>query len=167
VLHGDCPEEGKDDPEVQFLLQQDQARAFKYNARLTEQRLARLESDGAFRAPLPGSTSKFERSFRATYGEALRPRSIQGGMATATDMTRHALKQIRTVPVDSGRADPSFGENTAGPARKRQKGAPILDVLEDARPPSSHARAVQSGRERLRPSTKGGPGAADRFNSAR
>jgi hypothetical protein len=50
-------------------------------------------------------------------------------MVTATDGSRHALKQIRTVPVDSSRADPSFGENTAGPARKRQKGAPILDVL--------------------------------------
>ena len=129
VLHGDSPEEVKDDPEVQFLLQQDQARAFKHNAKLTEQRQARLESDGAFRAPLPGSTSKFKRSFRATYGEALRPQSIRGGMVTATDGSRHALKQIRTVPVDSSRADPSFAENTAGPARKRAKGAPILDVL--------------------------------------
>jgi hypothetical protein len=119
----------KDDPEVQFLLQQDQAKNFKHNTRLTEQRQARLESDGAFRAPLPGSTSKFKRSFRATYGEALRPRSIQGGMVTATDGSRHALKQIRTVPVDSSRADPAFAENTAGPARKRQKGASILEVL--------------------------------------
>jgi hypothetical protein len=50
-------------------------------------------------------------------------------MVTATDGSRHNLKQIRTVPVDSSRADPSFGENTAGPARKRQKGTPILDVL--------------------------------------
>jgi hypothetical protein len=131
VLHGDSPEEVKDDPEVQFLLQQDQAKNFRHNAKLTEQRQARLESDGAFRAPLPGSTSKFKRSFRATYGEALRPRSVQGGMVTATDGSRHALKAIRTVPVDSSRVDPSFGDNTAGPARKRQKGAPILDVLED------------------------------------
>ena len=36
-----------------------------------ESRQARLESDGAFRAPLPDSTSRFKRSFRATYGEAL------------------------------------------------------------------------------------------------
>jgi hypothetical protein len=50
-------------------------------------------------------------------------------MVTATDGSRHALKQIRTVPVDSSRADPAFAENSAGPARKRQKGAPILDVL--------------------------------------
>jgi hypothetical protein len=128
VLHGDSPEEVKDDPEVQFLLQQGQAKNFRHNTRLTEQRQARLESDGAFRAPLPGSTSKFERSFRATYGEALRPQSIRGGMVTATDGTRQALKQIRTLPVDSTHADPSFGDNTAGPARKRQKGAPILDV---------------------------------------
>ena len=33
--------------------------------------------------------------------------------------------------MDSSRADPSFAENTAGPARKRQKGAAILDVLEE------------------------------------
>jgi hypothetical protein len=52
VLHGDSPAEVKDDPEVQFLLQQDQAKNFRHNARLTEQRQARLESDGAFRAPL-------------------------------------------------------------------------------------------------------------------
>jgi hypothetical protein len=50
-------------------------------------------------------------------------------MVTATDGSRHALKQIRTVPVDSSRADPAFAENTAGPARKRQKGTPILEVL--------------------------------------
>ena len=131
MLHGDSPEEVKDDPEVQFLLQQDQAKNFRHNDKLTEQRQARLESDGAFRAPLPGSTSKFKRSFRATYGEALRPRSVHGGIVTATDGSRHALKQIRTVPVDSSRADPAFAENTAGPARKRQKGAAILDVLED------------------------------------
>jgi hypothetical protein len=53
-------------------------------------------------------------------------------MVTATEGSRHALKQIRTVPVDSSRVDPTFGENTAVPARKRQKGAPILDVLDDA-----------------------------------
>ena len=131
VLHGDSPEEVKDDDEVKFLLQRDQAAAFRHNAKLTEQRQGRLESDGAFRAPLPGSTSKFKRSFRATYGEVLRPQSVQGGMVTATDGSRHNLKQIRTVPVDSSRADPSFGENTAGPARKKQKGTPILDVLAD------------------------------------
>jgi hypothetical protein len=51
VLHGDSPEEVKDDPEVQFLLQQDQAKCFRHNTMLTEQRQARLESDGAFRAP--------------------------------------------------------------------------------------------------------------------
>jgi hypothetical protein len=129
VLHGDSPEEVKDDDEVKFLLQRDQAAAFRHNARLTEQRQARLESDGAFRAPLPGSTSKFKRSFRATYGDVQRVQSVQGGMVTATDGSRHALKQIRTVPVDSSRADPSFGENAAGPARKRQKGGRILDVL--------------------------------------
>jgi hypothetical protein len=49
-------------------------------------------------------------------------------MVTATDWSRHTLKQIRTMPVDSSKADPSFVENTAGPARKRQKGAPMLDV---------------------------------------
>jgi hypothetical protein len=113
------------------LLQQDQAKNFRHNAKLTEQRQARLESDGAFRAPLPGSTNKFKRSFRATYGEALRPQSIRGGIVIATDGSRHALKQIRTVPVDSSRVEPGIGDNVAGPARKRQKGAPTLDVLED------------------------------------
>jgi hypothetical protein len=129
VLHGDSPEEVKDDPQVQFMLQQDQAKNFRHNAKLTERQRARLESDGAFRAPLPGSTNKFKRSFRATYGEVLRPQDVRGGIVTATDGSRHSLKQIRTVPVDSSRVDPSFGADTAGPARKRAKDAPILDVL--------------------------------------
>jgi hypothetical protein len=153
VLHGDSPEEVKDDPEVQFLLQQDQAKNFRHNTKLTEQRQARLESDGAFRAPLPGSTSKFKRSLRATYGETLRPQSIRGGIVTATDGSRHALKQIRTVPMDSSRADPSFGENTAGPARKRKKGAPILDVLAEVlegEDKVSLTKAAQLMRARLR-----------------
>ncbi|HSG20481.1 MAG TPA: hypothetical protein VLA31_06895, partial [Burkholderiaceae bacterium] len=153
VLHGDSPAEVKDDPEVQFLLQQDQAKNFRHNARLTEQRQARLEADGAFRAPLPGSTSKFKRSFRATYGEALQPQSVRGGIVTATDGSRHALKQIRTVPVDSSRADPSFAENTAGPARKRQKGTPILDVLAEVLEGEervSLTKAAQLMRVRLR-----------------
>jgi hypothetical protein len=33
--------------------------------------------------------------------------------------------------VDSSAADPSFADNAAGPARKRLKGAPILDMLKD------------------------------------
>jgi hypothetical protein len=91
---------------MQFLLQQDQAKHFRHNDRLTEQRQARLESNGAFRAPLPGWTSNFKRSFQATYGEALRPRSVRGGIVTATDGSRHTLKQIRTEPVDSSQVDP-------------------------------------------------------------
>jgi hypothetical protein len=35
VLHGDSPGEVKDDPEVQFLLQQDQAKHIRHNAKLT------------------------------------------------------------------------------------------------------------------------------------
>ena len=129
VLHGDSPEEVADDDEVKFLLQLDQAHNFRHNTRLTEQRQAKLESDGAFRAPLPGSTSKFKRGFRATYGDVQQVRNVRGGMVTATDGTRHSLKQIRTVPVDSSAASARFGENTAGPARKRQRGSLILDML--------------------------------------
>ena len=59
---------------------------------------------------------------------------------TATDGSRHSLKQIRTVPADSSRVDPSFGADTAGPARKRARGAAILDVL---------AELLQGGRVSL------------------
>ena len=129
MLHGESPDGVEDDPKVQFLLQQDQAKNFKHNAKLTERQQARLEADGAFRAPLPGSTKKFKRGFQATYGEVRRPQSVRGGIVTATDGTRHSLKQIRTVPVDSSRVNPSFGADTAGPARKRARGASIVDVL--------------------------------------
>jgi hypothetical protein len=129
VLHGESPAGVEDDPEVRFLLQQDQAKNFRHNTRLTERQQARLEADGAFRAPLQGSTKKFKRGFQATYGEVQRPQSVRGGIVTATDGTRHSLKQIRTVPVDSSRVNPSFGTDTAGPARKRARGASIVEVL--------------------------------------
>jgi hypothetical protein len=129
VLHGESPDGVEDDPNVTFLLQQDQAKNFKHNAQLTQRQQARLEADGAFRAPLPGSTKKFKRGFQATYGEVRRPQSVRGGIVTATDGTRHSLKQIRTVPADSSRVNPSFGTDTEGPARKRARGASILEVL--------------------------------------
>jgi len=121
----------KDDDEVRFQLLQQQAKNFKHNQKLTEERQAKLESTGTFRAPLPGSTSKFKRGFQATYDKPQQVRSVSGGIVTATDGSKHNLKQIRVVPADSSEATASFGENTAGPARKKQRGALILQALED------------------------------------
>ena len=132
VVHGAAPIKVQKEPEVRFLLQRDAAQAIKHNAKVTRERQEKLEESGAFRAPLPGSTSKFKRGFKATYGEVQRPQSVRGGVVTTADGTTHNLKQIRMVPVDSSGAEARFAENTAGPARKRQKGALILDVLEQA-----------------------------------
>ena len=140
VLHGESPDGVEDAPQVTFLLQRDQAKNFQHNKRLTERQQARLEADGAFRTPLPGSTKTFKRGFQATYGDVQRPRDVRGGIVTATDGSRHQLKQIRTVPADSSRVTPSFGTDTAGPARKRAKGGSILDVL---------AELLQDGRVSL------------------
>jgi len=131
VLLGDAPEEVRDDDEVVFQLLQQQARNFKHNQQLTEKRQAKLQDAGAFRAPLPGSTSKFKRGFQATYGDVQRVQSVRGGTVTATDGSRHSVKQVRTVPVGSSAAEASFGRNTGGPARKKQRGALVLDALED------------------------------------
>jgi len=82
-----------------------------------------------------------------------RVRSVQGGMVTATDGTKHSLKQIRVVPADSSAADASFGENTAGPARKKQRGALILQALEDVLQGEDRvalSKAAQLMRARLR-----------------
>ncbi len=128
VLHGDAPSEVRDDDEVRFMLLQDQARALQHNKKLTERRQDKLEEAGAFRAPLPESTSKFKRGFQATYGDAKQVASVRGSTVTDTQGGNHNIKQLKIVPASSSAAIPA-AVSTAGPAKKRRLGAPILDAL--------------------------------------
>jgi hypothetical protein len=96
VLHGAAPEEIRNDPEVTFMLMQEQARAIQHNVRLGERRAGALEG-GHFRAPL--ATSKFARGFRATYGDVRRVARIEGSRVVATDGSVHAIKSVKVVPA--------------------------------------------------------------------
>jgi len=129
TLLGDAPDEVREDDEVKFQLQQRQARNFKHNQDLTQRRQAELDGTKTFRPQL--AVAKFKRGHQATYGDVTKVRDIQGGIVTDTEGKRHDLKRIRIVPADSTGAEPNFGDNTAGRARKRVKGAAILDLLEE------------------------------------
>ena len=128
VLHGDAPSEVRDDDDVNFMLQQDQARNLQHNKKLTARRQHALEDAGSFRVPLPDSTSKFKRGFQATYGEVKQKASIQGSTVTDTDGGKHNIKELKIVPATSSAAIPAAA-STTGPAKKKRLGAPILNAL--------------------------------------
>ena len=129
TLLGDTPDEVRGDSDVRFQLQQRQARNFRHNQNMTQQRQAELDGTRAFRPQL--AVGRFKRGHQATYGDVTRVRDIQGGIVTGTDGKRYDLKRIRIVPADSTGAEPNFGDNVAGRARKKAKGAAILDLLEE------------------------------------
>ena len=128
VLHGTAPNAVRTDPDVRFMLLQDQARALQHNKKLTAKRQDNLEDAGGFRAPLPDSTSKFKRGFQATYGDVKQVASVRGSTVTDTEGKSHNLKQLKIVPATSSAALPA-AVSTAGPAKKRRLGTPILDAL--------------------------------------
>ena len=69
VLHGDAPKEVRDDPQVKFMLLQDNARNLQHNQDKADKKVEKLQESKTFRAPLPEATSKFKRSFQPTYGD--------------------------------------------------------------------------------------------------
>ena len=130
VLHGAAPKEVRDDPEVHFMLLGDQEKKMTHNKELGERRTATLNQTDTFRAPLPGSTSKFKRSYQATYGEQLKVRTVEAGTVTDTAGGKHALKSIKVIPLNSSDAAQRLGPNETRPDKKRQLGATILAMLE-------------------------------------
>ena len=100
-LHGDAPKEVQDDPQVKFMLLQDNARALQHNQNKTDKKAATLQETREFRAPLPQATSKFKRSFQPTYGDVKKVQSITGSTVTAQDGFQTDLKLIKIVPANS------------------------------------------------------------------
>ena len=100
-LHGDAPKEVQDDPQVKFMLLQDNARALQHNQNKTDKKAATLQETREFRAPLPQATSKFKRSFQPTYGDVKKVQSISGSTVTAQDGFQIDLKLIKIVPANS------------------------------------------------------------------
>lgn len=153
-LHGAAPKDVRDEPEVKFMLLQDNARKLQHNEQLKDKRVAALREAGAYREPLPEATSKFKRSFQPTYGPAKQPANISGSTVTAQDGSSVNVKRIRIVPAESSDAAARFGRNEAGPERKRLAAGPVIvrlrEILQGREGALSLTRASALLRERMR-----------------
>ena len=116
--------------------------------------MEKLQESKTVRAPLPEATSKFKRSFQPTYGDVQTVRSVQGSTVTAQDGSKIDVKRIKIIPADSSDAQATFGQNTAGPERKRQAAGPIIvrlqQLLEGRETAVSLTKASQLLREQMR-----------------
>ena len=100
VLYGATPAEATQDPEVAFMLMQDQARAIAHNQKNAANKEARLEQTDTFRPQV--TIGKFKRNFQATYGDPQKVKKIEKGRVISTTGESHPLKQIRVVPAGAG-----------------------------------------------------------------
>jgi hypothetical protein len=153
VLHGESPEDVAHEPEVRFMLQQDNARNFKHNQSLTDRRKARLENAGAFRGP--AATKAGLKRPLANFGAAEKVRSIKGGTVTAESGIQYPLKAVRAIPMNSTDVEPRFGADTATPAKKRKIGEPVLDKLEELLQTAGSSLALTRASQLLRDAFSG------------
>jgi hypothetical protein len=153
VLHGESPEDVAHEPEVRFMLQQENARNFKHNQRLTDRRKARVEKAGAFRGPEP-TKAGLKRPL-ANFGVAEKLRSVKGGVVTAQSGLQYPLKAVRAIPLDSTDVEPRFGVDTATPAKKRHRGDPILDKLQELLQAAGSSLSLSRASQLLRDAFRG------------
>jgi hypothetical protein len=154
VLHGARPEQVRGNPEIRFMLLEDQAENAEHNRNLTAKRVARLAAAGAYREPLPGAGKVFKRGHQATYGEIQHVANIQG--STVTDTTRREIdvKRVKVVPQGTTEAVGRFGEhNDRLMAQKKQEARPIISeleqILDERGPRVSLASAGYEMRQRI------------------
>jgi len=142
---GDGTEPGK---VLQFMLFKDNAKKIQHNQKLLERRTAQLEELGAFRAPLPDSTMKFKRGFKATYGEVEKVQKIEGSKVTG-DKTTMDIKLLLPVSADTGAARATFTYSSAQKQKKRneliQEG--FLDALNEKIPEEGRIALTMLARE--------------------
>ena len=130
VLHGAAPRQIRTDPQVRFMLLEDQAKNAETNTKLTQRRTAKLTAEGGFRAPLPESTSKFKRGAQATYGEVKQVANIQGSTVTDSEGGKINIKRVKAVPLNSSDAKGRFGAvNDRLQAKKREQSGLIIEQL--------------------------------------
>ena len=132
VLHGATPSEvrGGEDPQVKFMLLEDQAKNAETNTALTKRRVAKLAETGAFRAALPESTTKFKRGVHATCGDVQHAGNVQGSTVTDGTGKEMDIKRVKAVPIDSSSAQTRVGAtNERLQAQKRQQSVPIIPEL--------------------------------------
>ena len=100
VLHGAAPAEVRSDPEVKFMLLQDQARALQHNMKLNKERERELaRTGGTFRPQL--ELTKFKRNYQATYGDPKTAQRVEAGRVHTAGGESYPLKRVRVVPAGS------------------------------------------------------------------
>jgi len=121
VLHHESPAEVSTNPEVKFMLLQDNASKIRHNAALLNTRKERLNSSGAMRAPLPNKS--FKRGTEATYGGVKQLRDIEGSVAIAQDGSRIDVKHLKAIDEDSTDVTARFGnkENSVRVAKQKKE----------------------------------------------
>jgi len=130
VLHGARPTAVRHNPEIRFMLLEDQAENAEQHRNLTAKRVARLAAAGAYREPLPGNRV-FKRGHQATYGEVRQVGQIQGSTVTDTTGRQIDIKRVKVVLQDTTEAFGRFGEhNDRLMAQKKQEARPIISELE-------------------------------------
>ncbi len=101
VLHGAAPEEVSEDPEVTFMLMQDQAKALQQNQKVADRKRTAVERTGTFRPQI--ALGKFKRNYQATYGDPEQVGSVGNGRVTSTAGNTYPLKQVKVVPANASR----------------------------------------------------------------
>ncbi len=99
VLHGAAPEEVSEDPEVTFMLMQDQAKALQQNQKVADRKRTAVERTGTFRPQI--ALGKFKRNYQATYGDPEQVGSVGNGRVTSTAGNTYPLKQVKVVPANA------------------------------------------------------------------
>ena len=126
VLHGAAPAEVREDPEVKFMMLQEQARGLKKNNADTYAKEAQLKTTGTFRPQV--SINKFKRNFQATYStEPEKVDKVEAGRVYTRKGESYPLKQIKIVPAGAGTVK-DFGSQQS--RKIDEGGGEILGALE-------------------------------------
>ena len=111
----ESPEELLESKEATFMVMQDNARKLEHNKQLTDRRVSKLRSAGAFRRPV--GAQHFKRGFRATYGDVEEPTAIRGSTVEGPGGPVN-IKLVQIVDKESTRPTPKFA--VRGAAKKAE-----------------------------------------------
>ena len=127
TLHGEPPEEVRENNLVQFMMLQDNSKKLKHNQDLLESRKKVLQDAGAFRRPLGGLTA-FKRGFKTTWGAVEKPAYVRGSVITPQgDGSKVDIKRVQPVDQDSNEPQPVF--NLAETERTLSKKEKLWDMM--------------------------------------
>ena len=125
TLHGEAPDEVRQNKTVQFMLDQDNAQKLAHNEELLKKRKAQLEDAGAFRRPIGGLT-KFKRGFRASFAEKEQLRDVRGSTVRPQGGGEPVdIKRVLPIDADTGDVTEGFALGEARRESKRQKVMPM------------------------------------------